>query len=300
MYLLKTFARAYPLQSATMLIALLVAGLVEGVSLTALLPLLNYVLTEPDEAGGNVSEAEGDSEVGDFVLDAIEAVGLTPGVEVLLAIVLVGAILKGGLSLLARQKVGYIVAHVATDLRLSMLRAIMASRWEYFIHQPVGRLTNSMSSEASRAANAYLHGATLISLFIEAVVYLTIATMVMWQAALAAILLGALIYGLLGNLIRTARKAGKRQTKFTRLLIARLADTLLSVKPLKSMGREKLVNTVLISETKNINTALRRQVMSSELLAAGQEVMFALVLVVGIYITLSSNYRWQPFWCWAS
>ena len=41
MHLLKTFARAYPLQSAIMLVALLVAGLVEGLSLTALLPLLN-------------------------------------------------------------------------------------------------------------------------------------------------------------------------------------------------------------------------------------------------------------------
>ncbi len=52
------------------------------------------------------------------------------------------------------------------------------------------------------------------------------------------------------------------------------------------MGRERLVNTVLISETKNINLALRRQVMSAEVLAAGQDVLFALVLVVGIYVTL--------------
>jgi ATP-binding cassette subfamily C protein len=286
MHLLKTFARAYPLQSAVMLFALLIAGLIEGVSLTALLPLLNHVLVKPGTPGGDVSGTEADSGVGDFLLGAIEAAGVTPSVVVLLVIVLLGAILKGGLTLLARQKVGYIVAHVATDLRLSMLRAMLASRWEYFLHQPVGRLTNSMSIEAVRAANAYLHGATLISLVIEAVVYLTIATLVMWQAALFALLVGLLSYRLLGSLVKTARKAGKRQTKFTRSLIARLADTLLSVKPLKSMGRERLVNTVLMSETKNINLALRREVLSSEVLAAGQEVLFALVLVVGIYVTL--------------
>jgi ATP-binding cassette subfamily C protein len=286
MHLLKTFARAYPLQSAVMLFALLIAGLIEGVSLTALLPLLNHVLVKPGTPGGDVSGTEADSGVGDFLLGAIEAAGVTPSVVVLLVIVLLGAILKGGLTLLARQKVGYIVAHVATDLRLSMLRAMLASRWEYFLHQPLGRLTNSMSIEAVRAANAYLHGATLISLVIEAVVYLTIATLVMWQAALFALLVGLLSYRLLGSLVKTARKAGKRQTKFTRSMIARLADTLLSVKPLKSMGRERLVNTVLMSETKNINLALRREVLSSEVLAAGQEVLFALVLVVGIYVTL--------------
>jgi ATP-binding cassette subfamily C protein len=117
-------------------------------------------------------------------------------------------------------------------------------------------------------------------------VYLTIATLVMWQAALFALLVGLLIYRLLGGLVKKARKAGKRQTKFTGSMIGRLADALLSVKPLKSMGREHLVNTVLISETKNINLALRREVMSAEVLSAGQEVLFALVLVVGVYVTL--------------
>jgi ATP-binding cassette subfamily C protein len=286
MHLLKTFARAYPLQSAVMLFALLIAGLIEGVSLTALLPLLNQVLVEPGTPAGDASGMEADSEAGDFLLDAIEVAGFSPSVEVLLIIILLGAIFKGGLTLLARQKVGYIVAHVATDLRLSMLRAMLASRWEYFLHQPVGRLTNSMSIEAVRAARAYLHGATSISHVIEAVVYFTIATLVMWQAALFALVVGLLIYGLLGRLVKAARKAGNRQTKFTRSMIARLADTLLSVKPLKSMGRDRLVNTVLMSETKGINLALRREVMSSEVLSAGQEVLFALVLVVGIYVTL--------------
>jgi len=286
MHLLKTFARAYPLQSAVMLFALLIAGLIEGVSLTALLPLLNHVLVKPGAPGGGASGMEAGSGIGSYLLGAIEAAGFTPSIVVLLFIILLGAILKGGLTLLARQKVGYIVAQVATDLRLSMLRAMLASRWEYFLHQPVGRLTNSMSTEAGRAANAYLHGATLISLVIEAVVYFSIASLVMWQAALFALLVGLLIYRLLGHLVKTARRAGKRQTKFTRSMIARLADTLLSVKPLKSMGRERLVNTVLISETKNINRALRRQVVSAEVLAAGQDVLFSLVLVVGIYVTL--------------
>ena len=286
MQLLKTFARAYPVQSAVMLFALLIAGLIEGVSLTALLPLLNQVVVKPDTLGEGASEVGADSGVGDFLLGAIEVVGFTPSVLVLLIIILFGAILKGGLTLLARQKVGYIVAHVATDLRLSMLRAMLASRWEYFLHQPVGRLTNSMSIEAVRAANAYLHGATLISLIIEAMVYLTIATLVKWQAALVALLVGLLIYWLLGRLVKASRRAGKRQTKCTQSMIARLADTLLSVKPLKSMGRERLVNTVLMSETKNINRALRREVLSAEVLAAGQDVLFALVLVMAIYVTL--------------
>jgi len=216
MHLLKTFALAYPKQSAIMLVALLTAGLVEAVSLTALLPLLDKVLVTPGSAREDAApvEAAPDTGVGDSLLSAIEALGLQPSIEILLVVILLGAIIKGGLVLLAKKRVGYIVAHVATDLRLSMLRAMLASRWEYFLHQPIGQLTNSMSIEAVRAANAYLHGATLISQAIQALVYVVIATMVMWQAALFSFLMGMLIYLALGRLVKTARRAGKRQTKF--------------------------------------------------------------------------------------
>ena len=42
------FARAYPRQTITMLMAQLLAGLMEGISLTALLPILNIAM-----GGGN-------------------------------------------------------------------------------------------------------------------------------------------------------------------------------------------------------------------------------------------------------
>ncbi len=284
MNLLKTFIRAYPTQSAIMLAALLIAGLAEGVSLTALLPLLNRFIDKP---GPEVSgDADQGSELGQTLIDGIEYLGLTPSVELLLMIIVLGSVARGVMVLLAKKRAGYIVAHIATDLRLGMLRAMLASRWEYFLHQPVGQLTNSMSIEAVRAANAYLHGATMISQAIQAFVYIIIATLVMWQAALFAFLMGLLIYFALNRLIGKARRAGNKQTKFTKSMIGRLTDTLMSVKPLKSMGREGLVDTVLVSETKSINRALRKEVVSAEVLSAGQEILFTLVLVLGVYITL--------------
>ncbi len=268
-----------------MLGALLIAGVVEGISLTALLPLLNRVL---DNTGAGIEREAREQEegLGQTLIDGLAYLGVSPSVELLLVIIVVGAIAKGGLVLLAKKRVGYIVAHVATDLRLSMLRSMLASRWEYYLHQPIGQLTNSMSIEAVRAANAYLHGATMLSQAIQAAVYVIIATLVMWQAALFSFAMGLLIYLSMNRLIKMARKAGNKQTKFTKSMIGRLTDTLMSVKPLKSMGREGLVDNVLVSETKNINRALRREVVSAEVLSAGQEVLFALVLVIGIYITL--------------
>ena len=55
-----TIARAYPLQSALMMGALIFAGMAEGVGLSALLPLLSIAIGS--EAVGKSSSAGGQAE----------------------------------------------------------------------------------------------------------------------------------------------------------------------------------------------------------------------------------------------
>ena len=58
--------------------------------------------------------------------------------------------------LLADKQVGYTVAHMATDLRLALIRALLRSRWQYYVHQPIGTYATAVASEARRASEAYL------------------------------------------------------------------------------------------------------------------------------------------------
>ncbi len=60
-------------------------------------------------------------------------------------------------------QVGYTAAQVGTDLRLQMLRAVLRSKWEYFLHQPIGKLTNSLATEAQRSSTSFVHGATALT-----------------------------------------------------------------------------------------------------------------------------------------
>ena len=132
MRILITFARSYPLQSAIMLFALVLAGITEGFGLTALLPLLGLAFSShsqstPDQWTGL---AGNDSGVGQTVTEGLKFVGLEPSAGILL-VVLVGAIiLKSALVLLAKKRVGYTVAQVATELRLTLLRELLVARWE--------------------------------------------------------------------------------------------------------------------------------------------------------------------------
>jgi ATP-binding cassette subfamily C protein len=57
---------------------------------------------------------------------------------VLIAIVIRALWIKAVLMLLSKRQVGYAVARIATDLRLRLLRALLAARWSYASRQPAG------------------------------------------------------------------------------------------------------------------------------------------------------------------
>jgi ATP-binding cassette subfamily C protein len=282
MHLMLTFFRAYPFQTFVMLVALLFAGVAEGIGLSALLPLINVAIKAERQDG----TAHDQNEFERVVTDMLAGLGIQPTIGVLLSIIVVGVTVKSLLLLVANKRVGYTAAQVATDLRLEMLRVILRSKWEYFIHQPVGRLTNSLATEAQRSSEAFVNGVTVITFLIQALIYGLVAVAVSWKATLIGLGAGAVIIAISHFLVRMAKKAGKKQTSLLISLLARLTDTLLSVKPLKAMGREHLVDGVLAMETTRLNKALRRQVFSSALLNTTQEEMTTIVIALGMFVAL--------------
>jgi ATP-binding cassette subfamily C protein len=275
MKLFVAFSRAYPAQSALVLGALVLASLFEGVGLTTLLPLLSR--------GAEASSTTG---LGGVVTRLLAFFGLTPTVGVLLCIVVAGMILKSVLVLAANKRVGYTVARVATDLRLEFIRSLLSARWEYYLRQPVGALSNSLATEATRGAESYLYGATVIALSIQATVYSIVALLVSWRATLIALTAGVVFILILNRLVHASRRAGAKQTKLLRSLLARLADNLQSVKPLKAMARENLANVLLEGDTTQLNRALQKDVFSKEALRALQEPMLAVLIASGLYVAL--------------
>ena len=285
MGLMLNFFRAYPSQTVLMLVALLLSGLAEGVGLSALLPLVNIALGS--EAASLLPEAsQNQNEFEQAVLNALAFVGIAPTLGNMLTILIVGVAVKSFFLLLAQRQVGYTAAQVGTDLRLEMLRAVLRSKWEYFLHQPVGKLTNALATEAQRSSTAFVNGATAITFLIQAIVYGAVAFALSWQASLAAIGAGIVVIGLSHFLVRITRRAGKRQTRLMNSLMANLTDTLQSVKPLKAMAREHLADQVLAYDTNRLNKALRRQVLSGAVLDSAQELMFTGFICLGIYVAI--------------
>ncbi len=281
MRFLITIARIYPGRSALTLVSLLFASAAEGLSLLFLLPLLNLVTSDDARVAGN-----GLSGPGHMLTEALSAIGVTPTVGTLLVVIVVCLSLKAVFLLLANLQVGYTVAHIATDLRLSLLRSLLAARWEFYVRQPVGSLTNAIGTEAIRASKSYVQGAKTLVVLIQTIVFAGAAFFVTWQGALLFLAWGGMVLYGLHWLVRMAHHAGVRQTQLLKSLLTRLVDCLQSVKPLKAMAREELVGSLLGSENKRLNRALRRDVISTEALSAAQELTLGLIIVSGLYLAL--------------
>lgn len=290
MRLLINLIKAYPWRTAIALAAILLAGIADGMSITALLPLLN-IATKGSTTAADVAPdgADAGGQLEQFVVDALASVGLEATLGVLLTVIVVAVIIKSLLLLAAETHVGFSAAHITTDLRLELLQSILATRWDYFLHQPIGKLANSMALEAKRSSQSYIFGITMLTFLVQAIIYAGIAVAMSWKATLIVFGIVLFILAVSNNLVRMSKRAGKKQTLLSKSLLVRLTDTLQSVKPLKAMAREKLAGTILKTETSKLNHALQRQVFSQAALGAIQTPLFAIVIAAGIYLALD---RW--------
>lgn len=272
---LYTYIMVFPRRSAFVLFALLMAGIAEALSLTALLPLLSIAVGETSDSG-----------IGKLMGDALLSIGIEPTLGMILIIIVGGMFAKGLILLIANRQVGYTVAHVATALRLNLIEALLASRWQYYLRQPVGSLANSVATEAYRAANGFEHSVNVLALSVQVLVYAIVALFISWQATLASLFIGLFLLIALHRLVRATRRAGNKQTQLLRELLTYLSDVLSSVKSLKAMARDNVADAILHDQTKQLEKATRREVMNRAALTALQEPILAALTAAGLYLAL--------------
>ncbi len=277
---LRYFVRRYPRQSAIVLGCLLASAVVDGVGFSTLLPLLTLA-TSGGEETAPLSGFDA------AVREQLERIGIEPALAPLTFLFVATLWLRGAILLFSRRRVGYTVARIATDLRLDLLRALLGARWGYFARQPVGAAANAMATEADRASIAYHNLALLVSGFVDAGVYLTLALAVSWKATLAALLSGLLTVAALQGLVRMAARAGNKQTYLLKTLLGRLTDTLQAVKRIKATGREAALANVLADQSVRLNKQLKRRVFAQEALRSLQEPVVISIIALGFLAAIT-------------
>jgi ATP-binding cassette subfamily C protein len=278
MRMLAAFVRRYPGRSTAALGWLFVASLFEGLGISMFLSMLAVVSDE----SGNPSGPQR------IAVSALTRIGIdpTPGSLMVAASVMIA--LRGAMSLLANRQVGYTVAHIATDLRVTLIRATMQARWKHYLDQSVGGLSNAIATEAQRASETFQLGAEMSAMCLTSLVYLAIAFSIAPEAGIGAAVAGGVLVLALRVLIRKSRRAGQRQTTLQKSLLTLIAAQFAAAKPLKAMAREDHVDALLTDETQLLQRALRKQVISKGALTALQEPIMVIMAIVGFFVGTST------------
>jgi ATP-binding cassette subfamily C protein len=272
--LIREFALAYPGRTCGIILGYLAAGVLEGFSVVALLPLL----TMTSSSGIASSAAE------PVLRTVLASVWLEPTLPVLMSIIILGMLFKAVVMLMATVQVGYSVAAVTADFRHRFIRAIVSVRWDFFIHRLVGAFANTISSEAERAGRAYESVCQIAALSIQALIYFALALVVSWQIALAALAAGGLLIGLLARLIRLSRQVGRRQTLLMESMNAQIADGLNGMKPLKAMAREAKLGALLHEAVGGLNRVAQQALFYRQALATLVEPIIVVFLGIGVLL----------------
>ncbi len=284
MSVFRYFTSRYRAQSLLVLFCILLGGVLDGVGISAMLPVLVIAMRRSSDTPG--SESADTSALGETVDRALETIGLEPELHVLLPFIVILFWVKGGIILFAKRQVGYTVARIATDLRLEMLQALMAARWGHFTRLRTGSAANALATEAQRASTAYEHMAQVCGHLIECLIYLGLAFTISIPITIGAAVAAIITLSGLHQLVKMSGRAGTKQTKFLKSLLTQVIDNLQAVKLLKATGRESLIESLLESDTAQLNKALRRRVFSREALRSIQEPVLISSLCAMIYIVI--------------
>jgi ATP-binding cassette subfamily C protein len=262
------------------LLCLLLAGACEAVGLTTLLPVISQLA----EGGSRLSVAADGGGVGTYVTQALTALDLPPTLGVLITVMAGAMVLKSLLAFVALSYAGYSGAKVAAGIRKRLLAALFAARWSYFVDHRVGRIANAISNDATRAGDAYAASARFVAYSVQAAVYLVIAALISTNLAIAGAVAGLVLVLGFRQLVRTARRAGYRQTDTTSSLVTYVSDALNNIKPIKAMEREALFMSFFFQKIKVLRRALLIRTLARQGLNNGQQAVQAVAIAIGAYV----------------
>jgi ATP-binding cassette subfamily C protein len=272
---IRIFLRAEGSKKWFVLLCILLAGLAEGIGIASLLPLVIVL-------GDQSSQQE--SAFARGLLELFGTLGIPPSLGPVLAIIVLGILLKAALTILAMRFVGYAVVEVTTRFRFGFLRRLLESEWSYFTKYRTGVLTSLIGGQAQQAGTAFQQATVLISRVIQCAVFVTLSFFVSWQLALAAIVVGVVMATLLRGFVRRSREAGRNRTRTANELAGILNDTFLGIRSLKAMAREDAFERLIREKIRRLRKATRDLVTSSQILPNLQEPMLILVMAAGAYV----------------
>ena len=261
-----------PVDSTLMILLLAISGAMEAVLLAVILPVLNLIFGEP---AGSAEE---------LIAAFLSLFGLTAVLEPLIGLLILLAVIKSLIVLLAQKKVGDAVVGIGRAMRRDFVEAISRASWPYFVSQSSGELSNALTFEVENASNTYFHSARLLADVLVAIFYVASAAVLFPLAAISAAVIAPILLYMMRRLISLAEGSGREQTRLLKSNSRILINLLAGFKSLKASGKEFLLIDSLSTINDELATAKRQEVFAKEGLIAIQQALIIILVAVGLYV----------------
>jgi ATP-binding cassette, subfamily C, bacterial len=220
-----------PGRLAGVLVLTLLAGMVEGVGLLLLIPLLAIVGVEVPVDGPLGSVAAG-------VEGALAGLGLPLVLPVVLAVYVAVVAGQSGLRYLERVRSTALVEDLKADLRERVFGAVVRADWPYHLRTRGSDLLQVLNDEVYRVGDASTQALTLLTTGVTAGVYLAVAFYLSPLATGVAAVTALLLLVLLRARAARSRAAGEAWSEASEGVYFTASEFLAGLKTAKSHAAE--------------------------------------------------------------
>ncbi len=217
----------------TLVALLIVAAAFEGIGITMLLPIVDFI-----QSGGDVEALTAESGLWDWLVRAYGAVGVP--------ITLATLVITSFVSILARQMVAYIRQVYFATLREDLIRQVrnlcflryLEADAAYHDRESAGAVVNSLSTELYLAINAIMAPVQVLSYAFMTLFYFGLILMIGGPVTVAALVIIGLSAFALKRLLERTFTSGKNVADANEKMSAFLVERLGSVRLVRLSGTE--------------------------------------------------------------
>lgn len=277
---IRRLLREQPLRFVAVVVASAAAGLLEGVGVASVVPLLEMV---SDKGPGNAATGT----VGRAMKGVLEVLGLPFTLVTVLGFAL-SFVLAQQIVLLFQQKLAQgTIFRFEAGLRTRAYRAVFSADWPFFLREKTAGLVNSLTMEAQRAAHAYQYLNVMLGILIVVTVYLSLAFVLSWQMTLVVLVVAAVAATLLRGRISRAATFGEAITELNSELTREASEYIAGAKVIKGFGVERAAVTRFRSFVNRLANQQYRLQMNQAWLRVFYDSVSIVTVFAGIYVAVT-------------
>ncbi|MGD9036473.1 MAG: ABC transporter ATP-binding protein [Syntrophobacterales bacterium] len=208
-------------------------GLLEGLGITLLFPLLGEI---------GIGDPGKQTILTRFFDWFFQVLNIPRNPMVLLALIIGAFLIQYSVFLLQARFAADLQHRYTSIWRESLFADIMRARWSFFVSHKSGELVNTLISETNRISGAFYLTVQLVAAGVITLVYVLIAVLVAWKVTLALLFVGVVMFMLSRGLMNRGHRIGTEISRRSEDLQTSANEFLSGAKLVKASATEEIAN----------------------------------------------------------